>query len=235
MATSARERDDATTLRFRTHPGAGTTTRAPAWQRVTRKIAKTLGAPGRKLTSSKRLLVADEAEKQTKTSAAALVSLRHDVNPNGDDNSVFHEPPAQQRDSELSARTISSYEVAISAHADAVSAHLSTIPAAYPLVQYVAECCAVLSQTLSAVTTHACPQSADDVEVALFLTSLRLRKWPLAQTLAVRLERRIEHQAQEVENAHRRRSSVRIPRRTSALEDDTDDAILRFLDSCAFS
>lgn len=103
---------------------------------------------------------------------------------------------------------------------------VDTIPAEFPLVQYVAECCRQLQQRQHhqqqqelSPPTRPCQQQPplDDIESRLFFKCVELEKWALAHTLAAKMQRNLAVGC-----------AVRQTRQRQQ-----DDEVLQFLDTCA--
>lgn len=113
---------------------------------------------------------------------------------------------------------------------------VDTIPAEFPLVQYVAECYLQLQQQQDERTSpRSSSLSGSDVETRLFFKCVELEKWTLAHTLAEKMQRSMAIGLREQEGRDAGAHSFgddRIRRRGSGVSDE-QDVVLRFLDTCA--
>lgn len=215
----------------------------PAWKRVARKLSQALGVKPKKMNLLALPPVEEDPalRKQARLPATpiavpdALVSSQAHSSAEGCNSEASVCKRAEETELVSRTKSLSSAARQRESASPALLELINAIPADLPLIRYIAEC------LLTDAPPPSSPQDerSKDVESQLFLMSLELKKWTLAQVLAVKIQRRIAFQHQhriKDDTIDEEADKERIRLGSSAItehEVDGCDVVLSFLDTCS--
>lgn len=210
-----------------------------AWKRLTRKLSQALGTKKSKTKSLLALPPVQEdpaVHKETQIAAAALIAGPVALVSSQDQSSAEEcSSEASVCESAEETEQVSHTKAVSNAERQRESASpvllelIDTIPVDLPLIRYVAEC--LLTDAPPTPGLHGEPSK--DVESQLFFKSLELKKWTLAQVLAVKIQRRLAFRHRATDDSDKHADKKRIRLGSSAITEDDCDVVLSFLDTCS--
>lgn len=214
----------------------------PAWERLARKLSQALGVKPKKNLLALPPVEEDPAfRKQARLPATsiavsdALVSSQAHSSAEGCNSEASVCERAEETELVSRTKSLSNAARQRESASPALLELIDAIPADLPLIRYIAEC--LLTDAPSSSSPH--DERSKDVESQLFLMSLELKKWTLAQVLAVKIQRRIafrhQHRIKD-DTTDEEADKERIQLGSSAIiehEVDGCDVILSFLDTCS--